>query len=129
MPFFRPPVPEERIRFIRQWISAACPDNAPPGQQGIRREGNPTPEPIGPVEPPPQVLSFESDIKVLFRPVPDRSVMLAISGFDLHKFEDVRDNAERIRKRIEDGTMPCDGSWPPDRIAKFRKWIDDGMNP
>lgn len=129
MPRSRPPVPAERIGFIRQWITHDCPDNAPAGQPGIMRERNPTPEPVGPVVPLPQVLSFEADIKELFRPVPDQSVMLAISGFDLRKFEDVRDNAELIFGRIADGSMPCDGSWPPDRLATFRKWIDDGMNP
>ena len=30
---------------------------------------------------------------------------------------------------LEDGSMPCDGSWPADRIATFRKWIDDGKRP
>jgi hypothetical protein len=129
MPLSRPPVAAERLRFIRQWITEGCRDNDPAGQPGIMRERNPTPEPIGPVEPPPQTLSFEADIKNLFRAVPDVSVMKNISGFDLHRFEDVRENAERIFERIADGTMPCDGAWPPDRIAIFRKWIDDGMNP
>ena len=129
MPRLRPPVAPERIRFIRQWITGECPDNDPPGQPGLMRERNPTPEPIAPFAPPPQVLSFEADIKNLFRAVPDVSVMLNVAGFDLHKFEDVRDNAERIFERIADGTMPCDGSWPPDRLALFRKWIDDGVNP
>jgi hypothetical protein len=129
MPLSRPPVAEERLKFIRQWISDGCRDNVPAGQPGIVREHNPTPEPLVPVVPPPQVLSFEADIKKLFRPVPDQAVMLNVSGFDLRKFEDVRDNAELIFERIADGTMPCDGSWPPDRVATFRKWIDDGMKP
>jgi hypothetical protein len=129
MPLSRPPVPDERLGFVRRWITDGCHDNDPAGQPGIVREHNPTPEPVGPVVPPPQVLGFEADIKNLFRPVPDQSVMLNISGFDLRKFEDVRDNAERIFERIADGTMPCDGSWPPDRVATFRKWIDDGMKP
>ncbi|MEP7342258.1 MAG: hypothetical protein ABI977_31305, partial [Acidobacteriota bacterium] len=121
--------PAERIGFIKQWIASDCPDNAPPGQPGIERERNPRNEPAPPVPPPTGPLSFAADIKNLFRDPDDRSIMLAISRFDLHKFEDVRDNAERILARIEDGTMPCDGSWPPDRIEKFRKWITEGKNP
>jgi hypothetical protein len=129
MPFFRPPIPEERTKFIREWIGRDCPDNKPPGQPGIERERNPTQEAVGPPVPPGPALSFEVDIKGLFRASPDRTVMLAISGFDLHKFEDVRDNADRILARIEDGTMPCDGNWSLDKIEKLRKWIADGKNP
>jgi hypothetical protein len=129
MPRSRPQVAAERLKFIRQWITGGCPDNDPAGQPGIMREHDPAPEPDGPPAPVPLVVGFEADIKNLFRASPDVSVMRNISGFDLHKFEDVRDNAELIFERIADGTMPCDGSWPPDRVALFRKWIDDGMKP
>jgi hypothetical protein len=129
MPRLRPPVPDERIKFIREWIGRGCTDNVPPGQPGIRRERNPAQEAAAPPAPPTGPLGFAADIKPLFRATPDRSVMLAIANFDLHKFEDVRDNAELIFERINDGSMPCDGSWPPDRIALFRKWIDDGKQP
>ncbi len=131
MPRFRPPVPAQRIGFIRQWITDGCPDNDPPGQVGVEHERDPQPESLPPTpEPPPTTpLSFESDIKGLFREIPDRVSMLAISGFDLHRYEDVRDRADAIAARLEDGTMPCDGSWPPERIATFHKWIDDGKRP
>jgi hypothetical protein len=129
MPRLRPHVPDERIKFISEWIGRGCTDNVPAGQIGIRRERNPAQEAVAPHVPPGGALSFATDIKPLFRAVPDRSVMLSIGGFDLHKFEDVRDNAELIFERINDGTMPCDGSWPPDRIAMLRKWIDDGKQP
>jgi hypothetical protein len=127
MPRFRPPVPAARIGFIRQWIAAGCPDNDPPGQIGLQHERNPTPEPLTPLAPGP--LRFESDIKGLFRETPDRTSMLAIGQFDLHRYEDVRDHADAIAARLEDGSMPCDGGWPPDRIATFRKWIEDGKQP
>jgi hypothetical protein len=55
--------------------------------------------------------------------------MLAISGFDLHRYEDVRDHADDIAAKLGDGTMPCDGGWLPDRIATFLQWIDDGKRP
>lgn len=129
MPRFRPPVSTERIDFIKQWITSNCPDNAPPSQPGIERERTPTQEPVVPPVPPNPILSFEADIKGLFRAVEDRETMMAISGFDLHEFGDVRDNADRILARIEDGTMPCDGNWPLGKIDKFRKWITDGKNP
>jgi hypothetical protein len=130
MPRFRPKVPPERIGFLRGWISDGCPDNVPAGEIGLRRERPPQPEPSGGSPPSPTTpLGFAADIRPLFRDSPDRDSMLAIAGFDLHRFEDVRDHADLILERLADGSMPCDGSWPPDRIASFRKWIDDGQRP
>lgn len=128
MPRFRPPVPAARIGFIRQWISEGCPDNDPPGRIGLRHERDPRSEPLTP-PPPPGPLSFAADIRGLFRENPDRTVMLAVAEFDLHRYEDVRDRADTILARLEDGTMPCDDAWPPDRIAIFRQWVEHGRQP
>ncbi|MGQ0778833.1 MAG: ferritin-like domain-containing protein [Pseudonocardiales bacterium] len=135
MPLFRPPVPSARIGFIRQWITEGAPDDSPPGQIGVQQERDPEPEPLvtpdppPPPPPPPTSLSFESDIRGLFRETPDRTSMLAIAQFDLHRYEDVRDRAANILARLEDDSMPCDGAWPPERIATFRQWIADGSQP
>jgi hypothetical protein len=68
--------------------------------------------------------SFERDIRPLFR----QEDVLAMSFIlDLASYDEVRDNAESIYDRIEDGTMPCDIPWPPDRLALLRQWIDAGM--
>lgn len=130
MPRFRPPVPPERLGFLRDWIAAGCPDNVPPGEIGLRRERSPEPEPVSEAPPTPtEPLAFAADIRPLFRDSPDRDSMLAFGPFDLHRFDDVRDHADSILARLEDGSMPCDGSWPPDRIARFRRWIADGKRP
>jgi hypothetical protein len=55
--------------------------------------------------------------------------MLKFGPFDLHRFEDVRDHADDILSQLKSGDMPCDASWPADRIAVFQKWIDDGKRP
>ncbi|MGH3897593.1 MAG: ferritin-like domain-containing protein [Pseudonocardiaceae bacterium] len=123
MPRFRPPVPGTRIGFIRQWIAEGAPDDDPPGQIGVEHERNPEPELLTTPDP----LSYEADIRGLFRETPDRASMLF--RFDLHRYEDVRDNAAAILARLEDGSMPCDGGWPPERIATFRQWIADGRQP
>ena len=47
-------------------------------------------------------MSFETDIKPMFREE-DRDAMDFI--FDLWKYEDVRENAELIYQRIEDGSQ------------------------
>jgi hypothetical protein len=73
-------------------------------------------------------LSFASDIRPLFRDSPDVDSMKPM-GLDLSSYEDVKEQAKGIYSRLEDGTMPCDGAWPEDRVAKFRSWMDEGMNP
>jgi hypothetical protein len=67
---------------------------------------------------------FERDIKPLFRE-DDREAMNFV--FDLWDYNDVRNQAENILERLEDGSMPCDGEWPPEQIDLFRRWIDAGM--
>ena len=68
-------------------------------------------------------LSFESDIRPLFRPDDVDAMSFA---FDLSSYEDVRDNAEAIYDRLSDGSMPCDGEWPAQDVERFRRWIDQG---
>jgi hypothetical protein len=47
--------------------------------------------------------------------------------FDLWLAGDVRKHATEILRRLENGTMPCDGAWPQDRIQLVRRWIESGM--
>jgi hypothetical protein len=68
-------------------------------------------------------VSFATDIKPLFRES-DREAMDFV--FDLWSYDDVKNNAELILKRIEDGSMPCDQEWSADQIARFRTWIAEG---
>lgn len=70
--------------------------------------------------------SFERDIRPLFREG-DREAMEF--AFDLHSYEDVRASAGEILARLEDGSMPCDGEWPEERVALFRAWMDAGLAP
>jgi hypothetical protein len=71
-------------------------------------------------------VSFEQDIRPLFR---DRDIGSMKFAFDLGSYEDVRDNAEAIYGRLENGTMPCDGAWPAEDVQRFRAWIDGGSQP
>ena len=48
-------------------------------------------------------------------------------AFDLWAYDDVAQNSDAIVGRLRDGSMPCDGAWPPDRVAVFQHWIDAGM--
>jgi hypothetical protein len=75
-------------------------------------------EPPGPDEP----VEFERHIKPLFREVDRRSMRFA---FDLWSHEDVTEHKDAILERLQAGTMPCDGAWPAEQIAVFRRWADD----
>jgi hypothetical protein len=68
-------------------------------------------------------VSYEADVKPLFREK-DRTSMLR--AFDLWSYDDVSQHADAIFARLEDGTMPCDGGWPPDRIDVVRRWLAQG---
>ena len=73
-------------------------------------------------------LSFATDIRPLFRDSPDVEVMKRM-GLDLSSYEDVKTNAEGIYSRLEDGSMPCDSSWPKEQVSLFKRWMDEGMEP
>jgi hypothetical protein len=69
-------------------------------------------------------ISFDTDIKPLFREK-DRDSMRG--SFDLWSYADIQTHAAPVAQRLKDGSMPCDGPWPPDRVALFERWIEDGM--
>jgi hypothetical protein len=71
-------------------------------------------------------LSFAQDIRPLFR---DTDVDEMSFAFDLSDYEDVKAHAAAIYARLEEGSMPCDGAWPAERVALFRRWIDEGCAP
>ena len=71
-------------------------------------------------------LSFAKDIRPLFREE-DIDEMKGIADFDLSKVEDVRARAKEIYERLAEGTMPCDGAWPKEQVARLKQWIDEGM--
>ena len=71
-------------------------------------------------------ISFENDIKPLFR---DKDRERMEFAFDLWKYADVKENADGILERLEDGDMPCDGAWADEQIDVFRRWKDAGMAP
>ena len=68
-------------------------------------------------------LSFERDIKPLFR-AKDRDSMLR--AFDLFDYDDVVENADAIAGSLRSGQMPCDGAWPAGQVDTLQQWIDQG---
>ena len=73
-------------------------------------------------------LSFAKDIRPLFRDDLDVEAMKSF-GLDLSSYDEVKAQAAAIFERLDDGSMPCDGAWPKEQIARFKQWMDDGMTP
>jgi hypothetical protein len=40
----------------------------------------------------------------------------------------VKEHGEAILERLRDGSMPCDGGWPPEKVDAFERWVTTGMN-
>ena len=68
-------------------------------------------------------LGFEKDIRPLFREK-DRDSMRG--AFDLWSYQDVVEHSVAIAKHLNDGTMPCDGAWPPPQVELFQRWVAEG---
>jgi len=75
---------------------------------------------------PGQPVGFAAHIKSLFRARDRQSMSFA---FDLWSYDDVRAHATEIARRLQDGSMPCDGAWPAARIEVFQRWVDTGLQP
>ena len=140
-----PADPEFRAAFVSylEWGSRLALENSTPGAKpplhmpipkwtwvndatpGSRVSAlAPQPE-EAPVEPPTadEALSFESDVKPLFR---EQDRVSMSFHFDLWSRDDVDQHAPAILARLRDGTMPCDGAWPPERVAVFERWLEAG---
>jgi len=75
---------------------------------------------------PQQEVGFASEIRPLFR---EKDVQSMSRKFDLSSYGDVKASADAILAAVSKGSMPCDGAWPPDRVALFRDWIAGGCQP
>ncbi len=106
------------------WHTAA----GPPGSRVSALDHSTQPEPDEPVVLPgeDEPVSYTQHIKALFRDRDRRSMSFA---FDLWSYQDVSANAEPILERLQAGSMPCDGAWPPERVAVFARWLQQGTAP
>jgi hypothetical protein len=68
-------------------------------------------------------IGYAHDIRPLFR---EKDISSMSRAFDLASYDDVRDHADGILARLADGSMPCDGAWPEERVELFRRWVDAG---
>ena len=71
-------------------------------------------------------MSFAAHIKPLFREHDRKSMAFA---FDLWSRAEVQTHAAGILERLRNGTMPCDGAWPPEKVEVFSRWTESGCQP
>jgi CDGSH-type Zn-finger protein/truncated hemoglobin YjbI len=131
-----PVEPEFRAAFTSfiEWDAASPPDKptprwdwSPSGPPSIKvpeaqddaDQQVTLPEPGRPV-------SFAAHIKPLFRKKDRDSMSFA---FDLWSYEDVKTHAADILERLSNGSMPCDGAWPGERVDVFARWTTTQMRP
>ena len=70
-----------------------------------------------------EAVGYGRDIRPLFR---EKDVSSMSFAFDLQSYDDVRANADGILAKLSDGSMPCDGAWPEEKVELFRNWVDAG---
>ncbi len=97
---------------------ATAADGAPAGAADAAADSAPV------LPGPGETVSFAAHISPLFRERDRQSMSFA---FDLSSYDDVRQRATEILRRLQDGSMPCDGAWPGDRVEVFRRWTESGM--
>jgi hypothetical protein len=73
-----------------------------------------------------ETVSYEKHIKTLFRHRDRQSMKFA---FDLWSYDDVKHNSHEILERVRNGSMPCDGAWPREKVAALDRWVTTGMGP
>jgi uncharacterized Fe-S cluster protein YjdI/CDGSH-type Zn-finger protein/truncated hemoglobin YjbI len=101
------------------WTAAGPPDVA--ASAADSQDNQPAAVPLpGPGE----AVSFATHIRPLFRERDRQSMSFA---FDLWSVDDVRAHATGILERLSEGSMPCDGAWPKDRVAVFQRWTVSGQ--
>jgi CDGSH-type Zn-finger protein/truncated hemoglobin YjbI len=107
---------------VPQWDWGPAGPPAPATAEAAAGEDQPEVTLPGPDE----AVSFEAHIKPLFRERDRKSMSFA---FDLGSEADVQAHAAGILDRLRDGTMPCDGAWPQEKIDVFRRWTETGFRP
>jgi hypothetical protein len=73
--------------------------------------------------------TYSKDIRPLFRDnditcMAARGVQLSDPTWMINPV-----HAQKVYSKISSGAMPPDGAWPPERVAIFKQWMDDGYLP
>ena len=112
----RPPLPMPRW----DWGTAGPPGSRISALAPVQEEEKAAPLPAAD-----EAVRFSLHIKPLFRQMDRQSMQWA---FDLWSYQDVKSHAAGILQRLQNGSMPCDGAWPQEKVQVFQRWVESGMS-
>lgn len=72
---------------------------------------------------PAEAVRYADHIRPLFR---QYDIDAMRRRLNLDSYDDVSAKADAVLDKLQAGDMPCDGAWPAEQVALFRKWIADG---
>jgi CDGSH-type Zn-finger protein/truncated hemoglobin YjbI len=110
-----PPVPRW------DWGPAGPPPAADTGQAAD--DAGQAAQAAQPLPGPDQTVGFEAHVRPLFR---ERDRQAMSFAFDLRSYDDVVQHAADILDRLQQGSMPCDGAWPAEKVDVFSRWLHTG---
>jgi hypothetical protein len=113
----------EVLAGVRQQLATFAARLGMPGAAGQEPQADVPAPAVRPPAGDAPIPSFERDIRPLFT-ARDRAAMRW--AFDLGEAASVRQHAEAILEQVAAGRMPCDGPWPPEQVARFRRWVQAG---
>jgi truncated hemoglobin YjbI len=114
--------PPERMPMPHwDWNTAA----GPPGSRVLALEPAEVQAQPAILPGPGEDVGFEKHVKPLFRHRDRQSMRFT---FDLWSYDDVKRHAHAILERLRDGSMPCDGAWPQEKVDVFERWVTTGMS-
>jgi hypothetical protein len=77
----------------------------------------------------PPALTYSHDIRPLFRDIDIACMHRRGKLLDDPAWMCTPANAQEVYDALLAQRMPPDGPWPPDKLALFKQWMDDGYNP
>ena len=77
----------------------------------------------------PAALTYSHDIRPLFRDMDITCMGPRGKHLDDVAWMCTPANAQRVFNAVSAHRMPPDAAWPPERIALFKQWMDQGLKP
>jgi hypothetical protein len=82
-----------------------------------------------PADDAPVALTYSHDIRPLFRPMDITCMGPRGKHLDDSAWMCTPANAQRVFNAVSAHRMPPDAAWPPERVALFKQWMDQGLKP
>jgi hypothetical protein len=80
-------------------------------------------------QPAPAALTYSHDIRPLFRDMDIACMVPRGKLLDNSAWMCTPAHAQQVFNVVSTGRMPTDGAWPPERVALFKQWMDQGLKP